>query len=112
MSRNFHSASSEVLEDICNIYAGRGYLAQVQLKLLTKSQMVWTALALAPVLAEESKNRDLRNYNGAVYTRLGLLEFDCWKGPPIICPAKSDVIPAEYFWELDDPYTAEEVTLI
>ena len=58
------------------------------------------------------ENGDLRNHNGAVYRRLGLLEFDCWKGPPIICPAKSDVIPAKYFWELDDPYTAEEVTLI
>jgi hypothetical protein len=99
-------------QKICNICAARGYVAQLQLMLLTKSQMVWTALVLAPVPAEELKNGDLRNYNGAVYSRLGLLEIDCCKGPPMIRTAEGDVIPAEYFWELDDPYAAEEVTLI
>lgn len=58
------------------------------------------------------ENGDLRNHNGAVYRRLGLLEFDCWKGLPMIGTAEGDVIPAEYFWDLDDPYATEELTLI
>ncbi|PMD37734.1 hypothetical protein L207DRAFT_586066 [Hyaloscypha variabilis F] len=84
-------------QKIYSICAGRGYVAQVQLMLLTKSQMVWTALVLASVPAEELKNGDLRNYNGTVYRRLALLEIDCWKGTPMIRTAEGDVIPAEYF---------------
>jgi hypothetical protein len=80
--------------------------------LLTKSQMVWTALVLALVPADELKDGDLQNHNGAVYRRLGLLEIDCWRDPPMIRTAEGDLIPAEYFWELDNPYAAEEVTLI
>lgn len=99
-------------QSTCNICAEKGYVAQVQLMLLTKSQMVWTALVLAPVPAEELKNGDLRNHNGAVYRRLGLLEIDCWRDAPMIRTAEGDVIPAEYFWDLDDPYAAEEVMLI
>jgi hypothetical protein len=30
----------------------------------------------------------------------------------MIRTAEGGVFPAEYFWELDDPYAAEEVTLI
>ncbi|KAE8454641.1 hypothetical protein EG329_000264 [Mollisiaceae sp. DMI_Dod_QoI] len=99
-------------QQICNICAERGYVAQVQIMLLTKSQLVWTALILAPVLAEELKDGGLRNNNGAVYRRLGLLEVDCWRAPPMIRTAEGDVVPAEYFWELDDSNAAEEVMLI
>jgi hypothetical protein len=99
-------------EKLCDVCAEKGYVAQVQLMLLTKSQMVWTALVLAPVSVEDLKTGDLKNHNGAVYRRIGLLEIDCWKGPPMIRTAEGDVIPAEYFWDIDDPYAAEEVTLI
>jgi hypothetical protein len=77
--------------------------------LLTKSQMVWIALILAPIPAEELENGDLWNHNGAVHIKFGLLEIDLKKGPPT---AECDVIPADYFWESDDPYAIEEVTLI
>jgi hypothetical protein len=80
--------------------------------LLTKSQMVWIAFILAPKPAEELENGDLWNHNGAVYRKFGLLEIDLKKGPPIIGSAKCNVIPADYFWESDDPYAIEEVTMI
>jgi hypothetical protein len=100
------------LEKICDVCLEKGYVAPIQLMLLTKSQMIWTALVLAPVPAEELKTGDLRHHNGAVYRRLGLLEIDCLKGRPIMRTAEGDIVPAEYFWDLDNAYAAEEVTLI
>jgi len=38
--------------------------------------MLWIALILAPIPAEELENGDLRNHNGAVYGKFGLFEID------------------------------------
>jgi heterokaryon incompatibility protein (HET) len=99
-------------EEVCNVCSEKGYVAPIQLMFLTKSQVAWTALVLAPVPAEELKTGDLRHHNSVVYRRLALLEIDCVKGPPIIRTAEGNVVPAEYFWDLDNAYATEEVTLI
>ena len=110
MPPTFHSASSKVPEDmqyLCREWPFCASSAQAFDEVADGLNYSCTGSCAS----RRIKNGDLRNYNGAVYRRLGLLEFDCWKGPPIIGTAKG-IVPAEYFWDLDHPYTAKEVTLM
>lgn len=102
MFRPFHSASSEVPEDM-KYLRREGPCCSSPTHAFDEVADGLDCSRTGSSATEELKNGDLRNHNVAVYRRFGLLEFDCWEDPLIIRTAESDVIPAEYFWELDDP---------
>ena len=97
----------------CNICSEKGYVSPVQLLLLTRTDVSLTVLVLVPVSSQPlgGKERRVQEAN-EIYQRLGLLEIDCIKQAPWIETADDFKMPAEDFWEIDDPSARRIITIV
>jgi hypothetical protein len=97
----------------CNICTEKGYVSPVQLLLLTRTDVSLTALVLAPVSSQSLKGKERRVHEvDEVYQRLGLLEIDCIRQAPWMETADGLKVPAEAFWEIDNPSARRTITIV
>lgn len=98
---------------ICNICTENGYVSPVQLLLLTRTDVGLTALVLAPVSSQLSKGKERRVREvDETFQRLGLLEIDCIRQAPWMETADGLKVPAEAFWEIDNPSARITITIV
>jgi hypothetical protein len=100
-------------QEICSLCANKGYVGPIQLILVARTDIVYTALVVAPVPSNELIGDEfLGDLENPVYRRLGLLEIDGIKGIPVMHSADGNISTLEDFWDLGNSSAAKVVVLV
>jgi len=89
------------------------YVAQVQLLLLTKTDVAYTALVLAPIRQQPGKVEGTQGQH-VVYRRLGLVEMDCIPGRSTGYMETADGLkePVKKLWRVKNLNARKVITLV